>query len=112
MATGFEAWKIAKGLYIVVLLFAFTPLIGATFWESVQIGGFALFGIYAMTAMIQRHSEGPIPLWLYPVLAGGGFLCFIPLDLLLNVIGAVLVVAVIVFTSPRGRRNDVFAASA
>ena len=112
MATGVEAWKIAKGLYIVVLLFAFTPLIGATFWESVQIGGFALFGIYAMTAMIQRHSEGPIPLWLYPVLAGGGFLCFIPLDLLLNVIGAVLVVAVIVFTSRRGRRNDVFAASA
>jgi TRAP transporter 4TM/12TM fusion protein len=112
MATGVEAWKIAKGLYIVVLLFAFTPLIGATFWESVQIGGFALFGIYAMTAMIQRHSEGPVPLWLYPVLAGGGFLCFIPLDLLLNVIGAVLVVAVIVFTSRRGRRNDVFAASA
>ncbi|MEK9833858.1 MAG: TRAP transporter fused permease subunit, partial [Rhodospirillaceae bacterium] len=60
MATGVEAWKIAKGLYIVVLLFAFTPLIGATFWESVQIGGFALFGIYSMTAMIQRHSEGPI----------------------------------------------------
>jgi TRAP transporter 4TM/12TM fusion protein len=110
MATGVEAWKIAKGLYIVVLLFAFTPLIGATFWESVQIGGFALFGIYSMTAMIQRHSEGPIPLWLYPVLAGGGLLCFIPLDLLLNVIGAVLVVAVIVFTSRRGRQTDAAAA--
>lgn len=112
MATGVEAWKIAKGLYIVVLLFAFTPLIGATFWESVQIGGFALFGIYSMTAMIQRHSEGPIPFWLYPVLAGGGLLCFIPLDLLLNVIGAVLVVASIVFTSRRGRWNDAAAASA
>ena len=106
MATGVEAWKIAKGLYIVVLLFAFTPLIGSTFWESVQIGGFALFGIYSMTAMIQRYSEGPIPIWLYPILAGGGIMCFIPLDLVLNVAGAVIVVGVIVFTSRRGRKLD------
>ncbi len=106
MATGVEAWKIAKGLYIVVLLFAFTPLIGSGFWESVQIGGFALFGIYSMTAMIQRYSEGPIPIWLYPVLAGGGILCFIPLELLLNAIGAVVVMGVIVFTSRRRRDLD------
>ena len=105
MATGVEAWKIAKGLYVVVLLFAFTPLIGSGFWESVQIGGFALFGIYAMSATIQRYSEGPIPIWLYPVLVGGGALCFIPLELLLNVVGAVIVVGVIVFTARR--REDV-----
>jgi TRAP-type uncharacterized transport system fused permease subunit len=27
MATGFQSWKIAKGLYIVPLMFAYTPLI-------------------------------------------------------------------------------------
>ena len=104
MATGVEAWKIAKGLYIVVLLLAFTPLIGAGFWDSVQIGGFAMFGLYAATALLQRHSEGPIPLWLYPALAGGGILCFLPLDLPLNCLGALLVAGTVVVTSRRQRR--------
>jgi TRAP transporter 4TM/12TM fusion protein len=99
MATGVEAWKIAKGLYIIVLLFAFTPLIGAGFWDSLQIGGFALFGIYAITALIQRYSEGPIPLWLYPAFVAGGALCFVPLNLTLNIAGAVLVGGSIFITS-------------
>jgi TRAP transporter 4TM/12TM fusion protein len=99
MATGVEAWKIAKGLYIIVLLFAFTPLIGSGFWDSVQIGGFALFGMYAVTALIQRYSEGPIPLWLYPVFVAGGALCFMPLNLPLNALGALLVAASVVITA-------------
>jgi TRAP-type uncharacterized transport system fused permease subunit len=102
-----EAWKIAKGLYIVVLLFAFTPLIGAGLWESIQIGGFALFGIYSLTALIQRYSEGPIPIWLYPVFVAGGALCFIPLNLPLNVAGALLVSGCVVFTSRAARRARV-----
>jgi len=110
MATGVQAWKIAKGLYIVVLLFAFTPLIGAGFWESIQIGGFALFGIYSLTALIQRYSEGPIPVWLYPVFVAGGALCFIPLNLPLNVAGALLVSGCVVFTSYAARRESVVSA--
>jgi len=38
MATGVEAWKIAKGLYIVPLIFAFTPIIGGSL-----LGGAAAF---------------------------------------------------------------------
>ena len=106
MATGVEAWKIAKGLYIVVLLFAFTPLIGSGFWDSVQIGGFALFGIYTITALIQRYSEGPIPLWLYPVFIAGGALSFVPLNLPLNALGALLVAASIVITSRAARQVE------
>jgi TRAP-type uncharacterized transport system fused permease subunit len=30
MATGFTAWKMAKGLYIVPLLFAYTPILHGT----------------------------------------------------------------------------------
>jgi hypothetical protein len=59
-----------------------------------------------MTAMIQRYSEGPLPLWLYPVLLAGGALCFIPLNLPLNVVGAALVTGVVVFTSRRGRSQE------
>ena len=56
MATGFEAWKVAKGLYIVPLIFAYTPLIGGSFLTVLQIGFFSLFGIYAANALIQRYS--------------------------------------------------------
>ena len=44
MATGFQAWKAAKGLYVMPLLFAYTPLINGTFLEMCQIGFFAVFG--------------------------------------------------------------------
>lgn len=37
MATGVEAWKTAKALYIVPLLFAYTPFIGGTHVEVMQI---------------------------------------------------------------------------
>ena len=49
MATGVEAWKIAKGLYIVPLIFAYTPLIGGGFETVARIGLFSLFGIYAVS---------------------------------------------------------------
>ena len=59
MATGFQSWKAAKGLYVVPLLFAYTPLVNGTFIEMCQVGFFALFGIYAINATIARFSEGP-----------------------------------------------------
>jgi TRAP-type uncharacterized transport system fused permease subunit len=57
MATGFQSWKIAKGLYIVPLLFAYTPLIGGSWGEVFQIFFFALFGLYAFTAGLQGFME-------------------------------------------------------
>ena len=68
MATGFQAWKIAKGLYIVPLMFAYTPLISGNWMEICQIGFFALFGIYAINALIQYYAEGPLKIWHLPLL--------------------------------------------
>ena len=36
--TCVEAWKIAKGLYIVPVLFAYTPIIGGDWLTVAQIG--------------------------------------------------------------------------
>jgi TRAP transporter 4TM/12TM fusion protein len=105
MATGFQAWKAAKGLYVVPLLFAYTPLVNGTFAEMCQIGFFALFGIYGTNAIIARFAEGPLAVWHWPLLVLGAVLCFIPLDLMSNVIGALLVSAVIFLTH---RRNQFF----
>ena len=95
MATGFESWKIAKGLYIVPLMFAYTPLISGTLPEVLQIGLFALFGIYATNALIQQYSEGPIGIPENVVLIVGAVLAYWPLMLIANVAGAVLILGVI-----------------
>jgi TRAP transporter 4TM/12TM fusion protein len=98
MATGFQAWKIAKGLYIVPLMFAYTPLISGNLIEVMQIGFFALFGIYAFNSLVQNYAEGPIKVWAYPMLIIGSIGAFWPLNLAANIGGAVLVVGVIMIS--------------
>jgi len=95
MATGFESWKIAKGLYIVPLLFAYTPLISGSFVEILQIGGFALFGIYATNALIQRYSEGPVGVIEIALFVAGAGLALWPLNLIANLAGAACVLVAI-----------------
>ena len=100
MATGVEAWKIAKGLYIVPLIFAYTPLIGGDFLTIARIGIFSLFGIYAFNVLLQRYSEGPLNWWMYPLLLVGAAGAFYPLNWTYNLAGAA-VVALVVYISIR-----------
>ena len=60
MSTGLQSWKIAKGLYIVPLLFAYTPLIGGSWLEILEIVVFALIGLYAFSGAFQGHLENPL----------------------------------------------------
>ncbi|MDD9921996.1 MAG: TRAP transporter fused permease subunit, partial [Boseongicola sp.] len=99
MATGFESWKIAKGLYIVPLLFAYTPLISGTSVEILQIGFFALFGIYATNALIQFYSEGPIGPITAVLLVAGAVGAYWPLNLAANLAGAAIVVGVMLMSA-------------
>ena len=94
MATGFESWKIAKGLYILPLMFAYTPIISGEFLEVLQIGFFGLFGIYAANVLLQNYSEGPLGLLEYPAIVAGAVLAFWPLELSANLGGAALVLFV------------------
>ncbi len=105
MATGFQSWKIAKGLYIVPLMFAYTPLISGEWYEVMQIGFFGLFGIYATNALIQFYSEGPLNLFTVPMLIVGAAGAYWPLNLPANIGGAVLVLAVI-FLSTRALKRQ------
>lgn len=105
MATGVEAWKVAKGLYIVPLMFAYTPMVGAPLPDLLRIGGFALFGIYAFNALLQRYSEGPMSWWHYPVLTAGLCGAFYPLHWAANIVGAALVLSVIMSSKIAGERT-------
>ncbi len=101
MATGVQAWKIAKGLYIVPLIFAFTPLIGGDVETVLRIGFFSLFGIYAVNVLLQGYSEGPLRWWMYPVFIAAGACAFYPLHWALNLAGAVLVVFAVWASKPK-----------
>ena len=62
MATGLRSWKIAKGLYIIPLLFAYTPLLGGSWPQILTVFIFALAGLYAFTCALQGHMENRISL--------------------------------------------------
>ncbi len=105
MATGFQAWKISKGLYILPLMFAYTPLISGDFHEVLQIGFFALFGIYALNALMQNYAEGPLNWLLVPMFVLGGAATFFPLVLVVNAAGALLVILAVIL-SKRNLRKE------
>ena len=57
MANAFTAWKIAKGLYIVPLLFVWSPLITGTPLEMLTVFAFALFGDGLMDALNPQAKD-------------------------------------------------------
>ncbi|MEM8750310.1 MAG: TRAP transporter fused permease subunit [Pseudomonadota bacterium] len=103
MQTGFQSWKIAKGLYIVPLMFAYTPLISGEWVEVMQIGFFALFGIYATNAIVQYYAEGPINPLIAAIFVAGAAGAYWPLNLPANLGGAALVM-VAIWLSTRARK--------
>jgi len=83
----------------VPLLFAYTPLISGNWIEVLQIGFFALFGIYAINSLIQYYAEGPLSIVYVPVLIIGGAGAFWPLNLAANIGGAALIMGVVVLSA-------------
>ncbi|MFK2823293.1 TRAP transporter permease [Arcobacter sp. YIC-80] len=57
MATGMTSWKVGKGMYIIPLLFAFTPLINGTWFERFEVFGFALIGIMAFSIVMEGYWD-------------------------------------------------------
>ncbi len=53
MKTGVQSWILGKGLYIVPLLFAFSPIITGTWIERFEVFGFAMVGILAFSIFIE-----------------------------------------------------------
>jgi TRAP-type uncharacterized transport system fused permease subunit len=105
MATGFTAWMIAKSLYIMPLLFAYTPFLAGDFWLSLWIFAFATVGIYALTAAISGWMEAPLS-WLERTLLGAtGTALLWPTGPAVNVPGFVFFLALFGFNFWRGRRS-------
>jgi TRAP-type uncharacterized transport system fused permease subunit len=103
MKTGFEAWKIAKGLYLVPLLFAYTPILGGSTLEVLEIFVFATLGLYAVAAALQGYLESPLgPLERALMLAAGALL-FWPGIWWTHGAGLVVFLALVAWSWQRGR---------
>lgn len=96
MRTGLTSWKVAKGLYLVPLLFAFSPLITGTWPEQIEVFIFACFGLYALAGLLQWHLETSLNLLTAASLVlGAALTLWTPFGTLAHVSGAAVIVGVI-----------------
>ncbi|WPK54770.1 TRAP transporter permease [Vibrio fluvialis] len=105
MRTGLTAWKIAKGLYLVPLLIAYTQLIDWDPMTVITIGFFAIVGTYAMIGAIEGFLEGPLNRPIRALLAVIGIALVWPnIPLLVRVVCVALFIAIFIYS---GRRPNV-----
>lgn len=108
MRTGLTAWKVAKGLYLVPLLFAFSPLIDGTWPEQFEVFIFACFGLYALAGLLQWHLETRLNALTAALLAAGaGLTMWTPLGTLAHIAGAAVIVGVVVLQHWAAKRSQV-----
>ena len=94
MRTGLTAWKIAKGLYLVPLLMAYTSLVSWNWVEVLTVGGFAIIGTYAFIGAMEGYLEGPLNLFTRLLLLSSGLALTWPdLPIYFRVIGLVVFIA-------------------
>ncbi len=92
MATGFESWKISKGLYIMPALFAYSMLIDGTLVQQLQVFIFGLMGLYVFASVFTGFLFRPIQNMFERFLLAGVALILLWPSLLTNVVGLLLLV--------------------
>ncbi len=86
MRTGVEAWKVGKGLYIVPILFAFSPLITGGWGERFEVFVVSILGILMFTATVEGFWDRPMG-WLERSGFGFSSLLLLSQDSLLGIEG-------------------------
>jgi TRAP transporter 4TM/12TM fusion protein len=92
MATGLTSWKLAKGLYLMPLLFAYTGLISGGWGERLQVFAFALSGLLALAVAFTGFLFRPVqPVRRFGFLAAAAAL-FWPWHLYANLMGLLVLI--------------------
>lgn len=78
VASAMVAWRLAKSLYFVPLVFAYKPFLAQDLFVQLAIAAFTLPGIYALSAAFEGHAEAPLS-WPERVALGvAGFVLIVP----------------------------------
>ncbi|WP_108814624.1 TRAP transporter permease [Loktanella sp. Alg231-35] len=96
MATGIASWKLAKGLYIVPLMMAYTPLLSGDWGVMLVLFGFGVVGIYGLAGALQGCMETVLNPALRVVSGLAGLACIWPGLLWMNVAGAAVVIGLLI----------------
>jgi len=104
MRTGFAAFRMCKGLYIIPLLFAYTPLLGGDWNEMFMVFGPALVGIHALTAAMSGVVETRIGWVARLIVACVGAVLLWPMPLEYKLVPMVLYLAYLIYDWLRRRR--------
>ena len=106
MRTGLTAWKLAKGLYIVPVLFAYTPFLYGDWSTALTIFAFALLALYAFAAAFQGWLAAPLG-WLERLLLSAAALLMLwPGPLWLHGIGVLLFLLLYGFSRSKGKPTN------
>lgn len=97
MATGLTSWMVAKALYIVPLLFAYTPLITGDIYDAIEVGLFALFGLYAFTSAIKGWHVIKLNILTRVLMTVAAIGLLWPLDRVYHLAAAALLIGLVVF---------------
>lgn len=106
MATGLESWKIAKGIYIIPLLFAYTPLISEHWPDVIEVFIFALIGLYAIVAAMQGYLHGHIGIFMRLAVGACGVIMLWPLPMPVHAAAAVSFGGLLWFNRSMRIRNE------
>jgi TRAP-type uncharacterized transport system fused permease subunit len=96
LETGFESWKLAKGIYIIPLLFVYTPILfEGPLWQVLETAAAALLGLFCAAVMFEGFHLVALNWGLRLAYLAAAVLLLWPL-LALHAAGAVLLAALVV----------------
>ena len=92
METSVQAWKYAKGLYLIPLFMVFNEeiILGGPLPLVLWSGAIAILGLIAFAASLEGFLWGPMPVWMRIALVPGVVALFWP-DLTMEIAGFILI---------------------
>lgn len=107
MATGLTSWKVAKGLYLVPVLFAYSPLISGTWPERIEVFIWSCMGLYALAGILQWHLEAKInPLIAGLLLVSAALLMWTPFPIIYHMVGAAILIGIILMQNRASKASQ------
>lgn len=104
ISTGLASWKLAKGLYIVPVMFAYTPLLSGNWSRMLPVFAIGLVGIYGLSGGLQGCMEHRIGRVQRGILLIAGSVCFWPGNFPVQMAGVCAVVALLAVNIAMGGR--------
>lgn len=106
METSVQAWKYAKGLYLIPLFMVFNQeiILGGPLPLVLWSGAIAILGLVAFAAALEAYLWHPMQVWMRVLLLPGIVALFWP-DLTVEIAGAALIVVLLAVNWAQSRRG-------